>query len=449
MGFTARFTAGLPPSLPLLLLLVHRTAHHSTPTAAMPPTVDPLGLAKVFVKTVVRMFYDTEAIVVIDALVFHGAIPSTDLVIVLDWGKNSKGANKIAGKLKEGSLIHSYSRQEIRDGAMKSTSREYLYIDYRRAIDATKYRLHMLDSSIKANAAPTQQKKELQCRQCKAQWTYEEVIDCIDPYGRASGFACKTCGDPLDMIVNEEGETIDEKDIPAKFNRFFAPLMKLMQQIDEVTIPAVEGKDAVASAIELPRDKETNPVAKHEVVEDRPAGLQTVKGRTNLAPEKIEVSIATDSELTEAARAKEAERQAKIAAQNQLPSWHTESTVMRDSFGGQTIKSETNGSAVAVVKTESVDAKKEGETDLDDVFARIEAEQRAQEAREAEESSEEEDDEEDEFEDVPTSIAPPEAKRIKLESSAAPSPASGVTPAASTPAGDGGDESEEDEFEDV
>ena len=35
--------------------------------------MDPLELGKVFVKTVVRMFYDTEHIVVIDALIYHGA----------------------------------------------------------------------------------------------------------------------------------------------------------------------------------------------------------------------------------------------------------------------------------------------------------------------------------------------------------------------------------------
>ena len=35
--------------------------------------MDPLDLGKVFVKTVVRMFYETEHIVVVDALVYHGA----------------------------------------------------------------------------------------------------------------------------------------------------------------------------------------------------------------------------------------------------------------------------------------------------------------------------------------------------------------------------------------
>jgi transcription initiation factor TFIIE subunit alpha len=35
--------------------------------------MDPLELGKVFVKTVVRMFYETEHTVVVDALIYHGA----------------------------------------------------------------------------------------------------------------------------------------------------------------------------------------------------------------------------------------------------------------------------------------------------------------------------------------------------------------------------------------
>jgi transcription initiation factor IIE alpha subunit len=74
----------------------------------MPSATDPQQLAKTFVQTVVRMFYETEHIVVIDALVFHGALALSDLVIVLEAGKNSKSVGKICGKLKEGGLISVY-----------------------------------------------------------------------------------------------------------------------------------------------------------------------------------------------------------------------------------------------------------------------------------------------------------------------------------------------------
>lgn len=66
---------------------------------------DPLDLARVFVKTVVRMFYDIEHIVVIDALAFHGALSLADIAIVLDYGKQLKTSQKVCGKLKEGGLV--------------------------------------------------------------------------------------------------------------------------------------------------------------------------------------------------------------------------------------------------------------------------------------------------------------------------------------------------------
>ena len=115
--------------------------------------MDPLGLAKVFVKTVVRMFYETEHIVVVDALAFHGALSLSDLVIILDIGKNQKNAQKLLGKLKEGGLISEYTRQEIRDGAMKAVNREYYYIDYQQFCNVVKWRVaemrRRIDSTLR------------------------------------------------------------------------------------------------------------------------------------------------------------------------------------------------------------------------------------------------------------------------------------------------------------
>ncbi|ORY15160.1 hypothetical protein BCR34DRAFT_559187 [Clohesyomyces aquaticus] len=416
--------------------------------------MDPLELAKVFVKTVVRMFYDTEHIVVVDALVFHNALSLSDLVIVLDYGKNQKSAQKLCGKLREGGLISVFARQELRDGAMKAVNREYFYIDYRRAIDATKYKIHALDERIKENAKPTQEKKEFVCPQCKAQWTAMELLDHIDPEGRDSGFLCKTCDHPVASLHNTESVLEPENDdTPAKFNRQFGPLLKLMQQIDEVTIPHIEGQDALDAAVELPRDKDLNPAARHDAVPITTVRPTAVKGMV-AQQEKIEVSIATNSEYTEAARAAEAQKAAKIASQNLLPEWHTKSTVLDKEYytAVSDSKPTSNGNDLLAVKEEPVDEKKGQDTELDAVFAALEEQRRKEEAA-AEEDEDDED--EDEFEDVAVGIAGiangvPDAKRIKLESSAAPSPAAAATPASgATPSMAGGEESEEDEFVDV
>ncbi|KAF2112647.1 hypothetical protein BDV96DRAFT_154842 [Lophiotrema nucula] len=419
---------------------------------------DPLELAKVFVKTVVRMFYETEHIVVVDALVVHGALTSSDLVLVLDMGKNSKGALKLVGKLREGGLVSVHVRSEVRDGAMKAVNREYFYIDYRRAIDAAKFKLHILDEKIKADAKPTQEKKEYRCPQCKAEWTTMEVLDKVDFEGRASGFLCRTCDHPLDSLYTGDTLEPENDDTPAKFNRVFAPLLKLMQRIDEVTIPHIEGEDAVKGAVPLPRDNVLNPAARHEVVDNYTVRPQTVKGIATAA-EKIEVQIATNQEYTEAARAAEQQRQAKIAQQNLLPEWHTKSTVIEDKSanGAQGATGGLNGAATPSIKAETAEEKAAKDPELDAVFAALEEQRRQEDAAAAAEEEEEDDDDddEDEFEDVdvggttPNPNGVPDAKRVRLESSAAPSPANGTPASVVMAFADGGDESEEDEFEDV
>lgn len=264
---------------------------------------------------------------------------------------------------------------------------------------------------------------------------------------RDSGFLCKTCGHPLTAINTTEGPEIENDDTPAKFNRLFGPLLKLMQQIDEVTIPAIEGKDALEAAVELPRDKDVNPGARHEAVPLTTVRPTAVKG-TNNAVEKIEVQIATNSEYNEAARAAEKARQEKIAAQNLLPEWHTKSTITNSGYDASAAggKQDANGVGTPAIKTETMGDKNGKEQNLDAVFAALEEERRK---KEEEEEEEDEDEEEDEFEDVAvgTPNGVPDAKRVKLETSAAPTPINTATPAVSN--GDGGDESDEDEFVDV
>lgn len=338
----------------------------------------------------------------------------------------------------------SYARQETREGAMKATTREYFYIDYRRAIDAVKYKIHKVDSRIKKEAKPTAEKMEFRCAQCKSEWTTMDVLDSIDPLGRDSGFLCKRCGFPLTALGDDDGPEPENDDTPAKFNRQFKPLLDLMQQIDGVTIPHIEGKDALEAAVELPRDKEVNPGARHEVVPEYTVKPTAVKGTNNVV-EKIEVQIASNSEYNEAARAAEKERQEKISAQNQLPAWHVKSTVDKTQDGGSgTANTAANGTDTPTIKTDTVNVKGDA-GHLDDFFAQIAAER----AKAEEEEEDDDEDDEDEFEDalVDTPGAGPDAKRVKLESSAAPTPSNAATPAVST--GDGGDESDEDEFEDV
>ncbi|KAH6625749.1 hypothetical protein C7974DRAFT_396637 [Boeremia exigua] len=404
---------------------------------------DPLETAKQLVKIVVRMFYETEHIVLLDALCYHGALHVSDMVQILDAGKNSKYVGKLVGRLKEAGLCTTYTEQVKRDGATKLSNREWYYIDYRRAIDSTKYRIHKMHERINKDAKPTTEKAELSCKRCKSQYTMMDVLDNPDSQGRASGFLCLKCNFPLDEI--DEGNQHDADDTPARFNKQFKPLLDMMKIIDELKIPLIEGKDAVDTKIELPRDKLIDPGTKLEVVDPSYTRPTAVKGLA-AEPEKINVQIASTAEENEKQAAADRARQEQIAAQNQLPSWHTQSTVIKDASGTAAgSRQETNGTRGPAIKTEQTDGISSTQN-LDDVFAQIEAERRKQEQEEDDDDDEDEDD--DEFEDVAvgTPSELPDSKRVKIESSAAPTPSNVATPASN---GNGGEESEEDEFEDV
>ncbi|KAF2763415.1 hypothetical protein EJ05DRAFT_534767 [Pseudovirgaria hyperparasitica] len=413
-----------------------------------------MDLAKILVRSVVRAFYDIDAIVVIDALVNHSALSISDLATVLMDGNNQKNAQKICGKLREGGLISVYVRQEIKEGAMKPTNKEYFYIDYRRAIDATKYRVHMLDERIKAESKPTQEKKELQCPTCRAEYTTMEVLDSRDSFNMGSGFTCKRCGSVLKMI-NTDGDAIhDADDTPAKFNKQFGRLLNLLQQIDNTSIPPSSGEEALANQLPVPRAT-NNPGAKPATVVVQPLKPTAVKGITS-GPEKLDINITDDASVTAAEQAAAAAQAAKIAQQNILPEWHTHSTITGERAKAgvqQTATPETPNSALGLRAGEGdVEEDKKGpsgDATLDEYFASLEAEQERKQLEGS--GSEDDEDDDDEFEDVVP--VPPvvsadiarEAKRVKTEANGTDGTSTPTVPAQD----DEGSGSDEDEFEDA
>jgi transcription initiation factor TFIIE subunit alpha len=344
-------------------------------------------------------------------------------------------------------VVQSYARSETREGAQKPITKEYYYIDYRRAVDSIKYRIHAIDESVKASNKPTAEKKDLICPRCKAQWGLMEVLDNPDPQGR--GFMCPKCDGILKNKETKEEDQPENDDELARFNKQFGPFLSLLQQVDETVIPAVTGESALADARPLPRDELRNPAARSTPVNEPVVRPTAVRGITT-GPEKIEINLMTNSETSAADYAAEQERRAKVAAQNQLPEWHIKSTISGEATGkGKDDVRDPNLHDIPLKhEDDDDDIKKEDSSALDAYYAALQAEQERKAKEEEEEEEEDEDEDEDEFEDVTTAPAPaaetngdaePDAKRIKVEDS---------KPAVVSSAG--GDESDEDdEFEDA
>lgn len=291
-----------------------------------------------------------------------------------------------------------FTRQETRDGATRPLAKDYYFIDYRRAVDSTKFRLHTVHERIRAatSSLGQEERKEYICRRCHSQYTAIEVLDSLDPAGRGTGFLCKRCRNPLDELGED---AIQQDDTTALFNKQFASIMSILQKIDETTVPEVTGEQALADMRPMPRT-ELNPAPKTQAAPAQVSRPTAVSGMAT-GPEKIEVAITSGSETTAAQQAADAERRARIAAQNQMPEWHERSTVT-----GEFVKGATSGSTSAPAGP-AVSAGEEKHVDDNDDSARLarafeQLEQERQRRLEEEDDEEEDDDEDDEddFEDV-------------------------------------------------
>ncbi|PGH13411.1 hypothetical protein AJ79_03690 [Helicocarpus griseus UAMH5409] len=359
-----------------------------------------MDLASSLIRTVARAFYETRHILVIDALFIHSVLHAEDLAHLL--GMQQKDLRKLCARLREDRLIAVHSRPEIRDGQTRPVNREYYYIPLYPVVDAIKYRVSRLTSTIKAQYTPTTERKEYVCLRCGAEWTQLEVLSRVGP----EGFECHRCGATLERADEVQGGNGADRTGHEKNSKLMAQLdtmLKLLKQIDSVEVPANDFDTAWEHKVDVVRNQYTNPTRPGMAY----AGNRqaAVRGISKTDASSLEVSLTSSAEKSAAEQAEEAARKAALEKQNALPVWHTHSTVKTEP-GNLPVKTEQNGTTVDVstVKPEIKEEQKPDIDALDDKVAAYYAEMAREKEREAKEdvssAGESSDEEEDEFEDV-------------------------------------------------
>ncbi|EFX01335.1 transcription factor tfiie complex alpha [Grosmannia clavigera kw1407] len=357
-----------------------------------------MDLAKTLVRSVARAFYETKHILIIDALVIHSAVPDDDLAYLISM--NIKDLRKMCQKLREDRLLVSHSRSELREGQQRPNNRTYYYIDYRQTIDAIKWRVYKIDKDLQGPVVPPSEKKEYFCDRCKAEWTQMEVLDSSS----TSGFLCHRCGS---VLRHGDGGRAGGHERSTRMNNQFKFITELLPKIDSVVIPDNNFEVAFNNKRPVLRDA-THQIAASIGVDamNRPTA---VKGLANTGPSTLSVSIQAGSGPTEEEKAAERERRERVAAQNALPSWMSNSTVTGEAFKTDLAPGKGPGSgADADTKDPTIKATNDtnAEADIDDYFSRLKR-QAAEEARKKmagagqdDEDEDEEDEDDAEFEDV-------------------------------------------------
>ncbi|KAL9598982.1 MAG: hypothetical protein Q9219_004165 [cf. Caloplaca sp. 3 TL-2023] len=382
-----------------------------------------MDLSKALIRSVVRAFYETRHVLVIDALMVHSTLSNEDLAHLLSM--QPKDLRKLCAKLREDRLLavfvplpktsnvsmlligQSHSRQEIREGLQRPINRDYYYLDFHATIDAIKYRVLQVTTRVKQMFRPSEEKKDYRCPRCKAQWTQMEVLDNYGPMG----FLCHRCSG---LLEREEPTTGDSAggEKQRKLAAQLEPVLKLLKEIDNATVPKNDFETALSLQIPIERDKDINPVRTTVPVETIRGPPAAVRGISQPVVQDLTVDLTSPGQRTAAEKASEENQKAAIAAQNMLPVWHTQSTVTGGSaavtVSGSDLKQDSNPAADLKPRVASEDSKTDIAIENDEsdelaaYYARMaqEKEKAEREDQEDEESSGGDGDEEDEFEDV-------------------------------------------------
>ncbi|KAF2862319.1 hypothetical protein K470DRAFT_255958 [Piedraia hortae CBS 480.64] len=372
-------------------------------------------LAMSLLRTVLRAFYPSEHVIVVEALLTHSTLARQDLAHLL--GVQDKALGKICGRLREDGILAVQARQERRTEdnnpsgrEQRLATREWYFINYHRAIDSIKYKMHRLNKVYEGLGAPTTEKKDLNCPRCNAQWTQLEVLGRIDL--STGKFMCKRCRFPLEAVQQEDNAT--SNDNMKRLNSQMGRIVEIMQRIDASQVPENDFNAALANHKPIDRT-DVSPGQVTEMVDLPTAGVKSSKG-LEIKPEKIAVTLQKDGEKG----AKEEKGETKQPA---LPLWFAKSTVSGEvtAIGAEEKQRKERDDALAshVPKTDKDESKAiTTETADEDVMAAYWAdmaaakEAEAAEAAKAADDDAASDDDDDEFEDVNPDEPPP--KRQKL-----------------------------------
>ncbi|KAI9902911.1 hypothetical protein N3K66_002263 [Trichothecium roseum] len=350
-----------------------------------------MDLAVTLIKSVLRAFYETREILIIDAVMLYEALRDDDLAYLMST--NTKDLNKLCGRLREDRFLCSHPRQETKPGHTRPTNRTWYYIDYQLAIDAIKWRVYTIGKEVQGTTAVQQEKKDYYCPHCKAEWTAMDVLDSVGP----EGFICHRCKHPLAFEANRN---IGGHEQSTRLNDQLNFVTGLLPQIDAKKITKEDAEEVCKRGRPVVRDAtyqraQTTPM---ESVDSRPIAT---KGLSNTGIQTIAVNITTSEGPTDAEKEAERQKKKKQEEANQLPDWIAHSTVDKQPHSSVTLPS---GNTLIKQEDGQYDTAKAKPTDsaaatnIDNVFEQLKREQAAERAREEEEESEED---EGEFEDVP------------------------------------------------
>ncbi|OLL24430.1 Transcription initiation factor IIE subunit alpha [Neolecta irregularis DAH-3] len=276
-----------------------------------------MDLVRSLLRHVVRAFYETKHVIILEALIRHSALRDEDFAVMTSL--QPKEVQKICGKLREDRLLTMHTKVEGKSEHHRTYNKTWYFIDYQVAVDAIKFKMYRLQKRIEEEMTKQAEMKGYHCPRCSRKYTAVEAMMHVDEF---MIFQCELCQIPLEPEAESE-ESKRSQTTFSNFNEQLVRVIELLKSIDEVVVPVTDFTKAHAEAV---------PPAHVESISDgfphMPPGSATPTA--NLTTTSSQVAIDFVSRAPGDETAEEKIRKEALAQSNQLPVWHTQSTISGD-----------------------------------------------------------------------------------------------------------------------
>ncbi|ODV92106.1 hypothetical protein CANCADRAFT_696 [Tortispora caseinolytica NRRL Y-17796] len=339
-------------------------------------------------RAVVRMFYDTKHVLIMEAIIIHKVLTDDELAKLL--GIQRKEIRLLCAKLREDRLLSEMVKKE--EGTMhRPIQKTFYYIRYTHAVDSIKWHMSVIENKTKEEMMNQVNSQGFICPMCNSRFSPLEAMSNASP--DMSAFLCANCGNQLQEEKQSKSAQLGQEKLGKLMDQVSFIINSLMK-IDEMLVPDNSFESTLANAVPL---QET---VLHQAYHRKSSRTAGGLDMTSVPKTQFHVDITTNEQTEEAIRL-ENERKKQLAQQNALPVWHSTSAVSNaavsatsysnaDLAGG--INSEATESELLTART--AEPNKETKDAIAEYYANLQA------AQSADEDEDEEDDEDDEFEEL-------------------------------------------------
>lgn len=343
-----------------------------------------------------------------DAVILHSVLSEDDLIYLL--GINRKELRAYCNRLVEERLLSTHIQKE-ENVHQRLANRTYYYVHITEAIDAIKWKVHSIVSSIKDEMSQYGNPHGYVCPRCSKKVSQLDAISLLSD--DKSSFICDNCG----SVLIEDDSLLKASVKQERLEKLMIQLDPIIGYLKKVDNSVIEDNNFEMSLTKaIPAQSGSTSLYN---LSGRTSGKskgqmsQSLQNAASKANATLHVSITASDENYEREQ-KEKELRRQKMEQNALPSWHSASTVgLGNAFNNvdeeeqkdePTVKEEEN----TTVKTEEGQEQTSGTTENEHVD---DAELKEKEAQDvlaayyadlAERGAEEDEDDDDldEFEDV-------------------------------------------------